>query len=215
VIKVALADDHEMIRDALALVFSQSPGIELVGQASDGREAVHLALEKRPDIVVLDVFMPILNGVDAFRQISSRLSGTGGVLISGYDWCDSMVEGLRVGVRGFVPKTSPVSELLQAIRVVAKGGLYVSSLCAPGLTRDEIVNGLKGAQRWERGRLSPREREILQLIAEGRTSKEIAKILNVSVKTAQHYRERLIERAGIHNVAGLTRFAIRKGLITP
>lgn len=208
-IRVLLADDHEMFREALALALSQIIDLQVVAVAVDGREAVQRAKEVKPNVAILDVFMPNLNGLEAFRQMRVEDPKVAGVLISGFHWDSHLVEGVRAGLHGFVPKAVPLSELIEAVRVVVKGGVYVSPyLSVPVL--DLFNTAQLGEQEF-----TPRECEVLQLIAEGLTTKEIAQRLSVSVKTADHHRERVMRRSGIHSVAGLTRYAIRKGLVPP
>jgi len=167
-----------------------------------------LADQHRPDVVVLDVVMPVLDGVDAAREIAAAAPGIGLILLSGLTEEQVVRDALRVGVRGFVVKTQAADELVQAIREVSRGGMYVS----PGPARVVVEACVAGAAGPD---LSPREREVLRLVAEGKTTKQAAAQLGVSVRTVDAHRASIMRRLGIHDTAGLVRYAIRQGLIVP
>jgi DNA-binding NarL/FixJ family response regulator len=185
-------------------------GFEVVAEAADGREAVRLARETRPDVVVLDVVMPLLNGVDAAREILRELPRTKAVLLSMYSEDRYVLEALRAGVSGFVLKARAVSALIEAINEVAKGNTYLS----PGVSR-AVITGYLNPGAGGGPPLSARERQVLQLIAEGKATKEVAGVLGLSVKTAESHRARIMEKLDIHDTAGLVRYAIRQGMIEP
>ena len=207
-IRVLLADDHALVRDGLRAVLAREADIEVVGEAADGREALAVAETTKPDVAVLDLSMPLLNGLDAARQLAARDRGPRTILITMHAEDRYVLEALRAGAHGYVLKKQAVADLVRAIREVAAGRVYLS----PGVGAAVAAAIRAGGPLPEDG-LTPREREVLQLVAEGKTTKEIAAILNVSVKTADAHRTRLMQKLDIHDIAGLTRCAIRLGLI--
>ena len=209
-IRVLLADDHALVREGLRALLARESDMHVVAEASDGREAVVLAKETRPDVVALDLSMPLLNGLDAGRQIVTWERPPRVILLTAHTDDRYVVEAIRSGVHGYVLKKQAAADLVRAIREVAAGGVYLS----PGisLTLVEAIRSPKGAPEEP---LTAREREVLQLVAEGKTTKEIAGVLGVSVKTADAHRTRLMQKLDIHDVASLTRYAIREGLIQP
>jgi len=207
--RVLLADDHQIVRQGLKSLLTRDD-MEVVGEASDGHEAVELAATLVPDVVVLDVAMPNLNGLDAAREILKAAPRTGVVLLTMYAEDHQILQALRAGVRGYVIKTQAVDELVLAIRDVARGKFYLSSRASQTLVEAYLAgNGMPADP------LTPRDRQVLQLVAEGKSSKEIAALLDITPKTAETYRSRLMEKLDIHDTAGLTRYAIRQGLIQP
>jgi two-component system response regulator NreC len=209
-LRVLLADDHEVVRQGFRAVLERE-GFAVTGEAANGRDAVRLAEAHRPDVAVIDLSMPILNGLDAGRQIVELSGGrVRVVLLTMFTDEQHIVTALRAGIRGYVIKTQGCNDLIQALREVASGGIYLSpSVC--GIAVSGLLNGAHVAA----DPLSPREREVLQLIVEGRTSKEVATILGLCVKTAESHRSRLMEKLKIHDTATLVRYAIRQGIITP
>jgi DNA-binding NarL/FixJ family response regulator len=207
-IRVVVADDHSLVREGVRLILERE-GYDVVADAADGSEAVRLAEEYVPDIVVLDVSMPRLNGLDASRQILQVFNGRVAiVLLTVHEERDHVVAAIHAGVRGYVVKSQGIIDLARAMREVAGGGTYLSpSVC--GVLVGAYLNGVRTAS----DPLSPREREVLQLVAEGKTSKEVASTLEISTKTAEWYRARLMTKLGIHDTPGLVRYAIRRGLI--
>jgi len=210
-LRVILADDQEIVRRGVKLLLEREmPDILIVGEASDGREAVRLARELRPDVAVLDLAMPVLNGLEAAREIRRHVPATKTILLTGYFEDRRVMAALRAGINGYVVKTQPPSELAQAIQEVA-GGAAVSRAVVDAFFAAEH----SPAGRLPSERLTPRERQVLQLVAEGKATKEIAAILGVSVKTTESHRTRLMRKLGVQTAAGLVRYAIREGLVIP
>lgn len=206
-IRVLLADDHVVVRQGIRSLLEKA-GLEVVGEADDGQQAIHLAEKMHPEVAVLDYAMPVLNGIDAARAITKVCDRTKIILLTMYTQSRFVLESFRAGVRGYVIKSAATDELLQAIRAVCKGKTYLS----PDASSALIENCLAGSAVQEPC-LADRERQVLQLVAEGKTSKEIADTLNISVKTAESHRAHLMEKLQIHDTAGLVRYAIREGLI--
>lgn len=206
---ILIADDHVVVRQGFRALLERA-GFEVVGEAGDGQEAIRLAEKSHPDVALLDVAMPILNGIDAARGIGKVSPRTRTILLTMHTQGRNVLEGLRAGVRGVVVKSRAFDELLRAIQAVSKGDSYLS----PDISN--VVVEASVANRGEQGRtLRERERQVLQLVAEGKTTKEIATILGISVKTAESHRASIMERLNIHDTAGLVRYAIREGLIQP
>jgi len=208
-IQVLLADDHQIVRDGLK-VFLEREGYKVNADAQNGQEAVRLALKIQPEVVVLDITMPVLNGLDAAREILHNTPATKAILLSMHDESRYVLEGLRVGVRGFVTKTHAAEDLVHAIRQALRGMTYVS----PELSQ-AVFQSIQMKTDVAQDPLTPRERQVLQLVAEGKTTKESAQLLNISAKTAETHRARIMEKLNIHETAGLVRYAIRRGLIRP
>jgi DNA-binding NarL/FixJ family response regulator len=203
-----LADDHAIVRQGLRALLERE-GFEVVGEASDGHEAIQIVQKFYPEICVLDISMPLLNGIDAAREIAKISPRTKIILLTMYTEDHYVLESLRAGVDGYVLKTKAAAELVQAIRDVWKGETYLSS----GISKT-VVQAFLNKSDMPADPLSLREREVLQLVAEGKTSKEIATILNISTKTAESHRTNIMDKLNIHFTAGLVRYAIRHGLIT-
>lgn len=208
-IRILLADDHVMFRQGLRTLIERD-NLDVVGEASDGHEAIQMAKELRPDVAVLDLSMPLLNGLDAAKQITQVSPKTKTILLTMYTEDQYVTEALRAGIRGYVLKTQATSDLIQAIQEVFRGRIYLS----PGVSR-VVVEAYLAKKDLPGDPLTSRERQVLQLVAEGKTTKEIASMLGVSVKTAESHRTRLMEKLAIHETAGLVRYAIRVGLVRP
>jgi two-component system response regulator NreC len=208
-LKVLLADDHVVVRQGLRVLLEQAD-IAVVGEASDGREAVELARRLQPNAAVLDLAMPRLNGLDAAREIMQASPRTATILLTLYTEDHHVLAALRAGVSAYVLKTQAVEELVHAIREASRGAVYLS----PSVSRAAVQAYLDKSEL-PKDPLTPREREVLQLIAEGKTTKEIAQMLSMSAKTAESHRGRIMEKLGIHNTAGLVRYSIRHGVIEP
>jgi two-component system, NarL family, response regulator NreC len=183
-------------------------GFQVIAEASDGREAVQLAHRHQPEVAVLDVAMPLLNGIDAAYEIIKESPQTKVLLVTMHDDDAFVVRALRAGVKGYVLKTRTMSELVAAVREVAKGNTYLS----PGAS-DRVVEAFLRGTEASVDPLTLREREILQLLAEGKTSKDISTILNISTNTVESHRKNIMQKLDIHDTAGLVRYAIRQGLI--
>lgn len=207
--RVLLADDHVIVRDGLKSVLLRE-GFEIAAEVSDGREAVELTRAMRPDLAVLDVAMPLLNGIDAAREINGISPNTKTILLTMYKESQFVIEALRAGVKGYVLKTQAAGDLVNAIRAALAGETYLS----PGIS-DRIVQAALSRDAPALDPLTQREREVLQLIAEGRTNKEISQQLGMSVKTAESHRRNLMTKLDIHETAGLVRHAVKIGLIRP
>jgi DNA-binding NarL/FixJ family response regulator len=208
-IRVLLADDHVVVRQGLKALL-ETRGLLVVAEAADGQTAVELARRLRPDVAVLDIVMPRLTGIEAAHEITSTVSGTRVILLTMHGEDRYALTALRDGVRGFVVKTQAAEDLFQAVQQVLRGGLYVSPGVAPA-----VLHALKAGGGAPVDPLTTRERQTLQLVAEGKTTKEIGAILKISVRTADCYRTRIMDKLDIHCTAGLVRYAIRQGLATP
>ena len=206
-LRLVVAEDHQVVRQGLAALLHQE-GFEVIGEASDGREAVKICRERPPDVAILDISMPMLNGIDAAREIIKENPRTKTVLLTQHSEDHFVLDALRAGIRGYVMKQKAAAELITAIKEVCNGGVYLS----PGISKTVVQAYLSNRQLPE-DPLTPREREVLQLVAEGKTAKEIGVILNVSTKTIEKHRENIMEKLDIHEVAGLVRYAIGRGLV--
>ena len=209
-IRVLLADDHAIVREGLRALLAREADMQVVAEAGDGREALRLAQQTRPDVAAMDLSMPLLNGLEAARQMASWEAGPRSILLTMHAEERYVLEALRAGARGYVLKKQAAADLIRAIREVAGGSVYLS----PGVSA-VVADAIRSPAPLPEERLTPREREVLQLVAEGKTTKEISSILGVSVKTADTHRTSLMQKLDIHDIAGLTRYAIRQGLIQP
>jgi DNA-binding NarL/FixJ family response regulator len=207
--RVLIADDHPIVSQGFRALLERE-GFEVVAEAADGQEAVRLAKELRPDIAVLDLAMPLMNGLEAGREIQQRQPETRTVLLTMHTEEHHVAAALRAGIRAYVLKTQAADDLVQAIRAVLRREIYLS----PGVS-NLVLDAYLSGQQAPGDPLAPRERQVLQLVAEGKTSKEIAVLLGLSVKTAESYRTRIMEKLDIHHTAGLVRYAIRQGLVQP
>ena len=208
-IRVLLADDHTLVRSGMRALVADLPGIDVVAEAADGRAAVDEVEELRPHVVLMDITMPELNGLDAAAQIHDRFTEVHVILLSMHAEGEYVARALAVGATGYLLKNADAAELDKAIRTVARGGSYLSPEVARQVTSGRVQAGRPGPE------LTRRQREILQLIAEGSGTRQIAAKLGVSVKTVETHRAKLMERLDIHDIAGLVRYAIRQGLVGP
>ena len=206
-IKILLADDHTIVRQGLKLIISAQPDLEVVGEAANGRDAVEMAEKLRPDMVLMDVAMPELNGIEATRKLVGINARIKVLVLSMHKEAVYVREILKAGARGYILKDAIDTELLNAIRSVAKGDGYISPAVSGALLKDyrkDITDPVD--------LLSGREREVLQLIAEGKTNKEVATKLNLSVYTVDSHRGKIMEKLNLHSTGELVRFAIKNGL---
>jgi DNA-binding NarL/FixJ family response regulator len=212
-IKVLLAEDHTIVREGLRSLLSQEDDLVVVGEAADGREAVRLAEQLSPDVVIMDLAMPGLNGVDATRQILRRRPRTRVVVLSMHRGEEHVRPAIRAGVSGYLLKGSGIADLVRATRAVAAGEAFFSPAVAKILLRDARSDDQGPSDADDGSPLTAREREILQLVAEGKSSPDIARMLHISVKTVEGHRGRIMQKLDIHDLAGLVRYAIRVGLV--
>ncbi|HZL58616.1 MAG TPA: response regulator transcription factor [Stellaceae bacterium] len=212
-IRILLCDDHLLIRASLRSLLAEFAGIEVVGEAGDGREALELVAKHRPNVIVMDIAMPGLNGLEATRRVVKEHSPVKVVMLSQHSDETHVLQALRAGAAGYVLKGSAPRELEMAIQAVARGEIFLS----PAISKHviDVYLSRPDGQTNSLDLLTPRQREILQLIAEGKSSKQIAQLLDASVKTIESHRASLMERLDIHDVAGLVRYAIRHGLVSP
>jgi DNA-binding NarL/FixJ family response regulator len=207
-IRILLVDDHALVRQGFKLILAAQADMEIVGEAGNGREAIQIAEELRPDIVVMDVAMPELNGIEATRRLVAALPHTRVVALSMHKDSVYVRETLRAGARGYLLKDSPAGDLITAVRSVASGESYLS----PGVS-NAVLDDYRRHVTNPIDLLTTREREVLQMLAEGKTNKEIAVVLNLSVYTVDAHRGRIMEKLNVHSINELVRFAVRNGLI--
>ena len=205
--RVLLADDHALIRQGLKALL-ESQGFQVVGEASDGQATLRSAEMTHPDVAILDISMPVLNGMDAARELKKSSPKTKIILLTQHDEDQYVTEALRAGAKGYVLKSQAAEDLVQAIREVCRGSVYLS----PSISRI-VVDAYISKTYVSTDPLSGRERQVLQLVGEGKSTKDIAIQLGISVKTAESHRARLMKKLDIHETASLVRYAIRRGLI--
>src|SRR5438309_45564 len=198
--RVILADDHTLVRQGLKSLLERE-GIQVVGEASDGQEAIVIATKLMPDVAIIDISMPILNGLDAARAVRKACPKTKVILLTRHDEDQYVTEALRRGVKGYVLKNQAASDLVQAIRQVVCGGIYLS----PGIS-GAVVEAYLSKTEVARNLLTSRERQVLQMIGEGNSTKDLARLLGISVKTAESHRTRLMRKLDIHRTANLVRY---------
>jgi DNA-binding NarL/FixJ family response regulator len=208
-IQLLLADDHPVVRDGLRAVLERE-GFHVVAEAANGREAVDWSQKLHPDVAVLDLSMPLLNGIDAAREIRRVSPDTKTIILTMHNERQFILAGLRAGTRGFVLKSRSADELVHAVREAARGGAFFS----PEVTQ-AAIEAYQNKSELPDDPLTPRERQVLQLIAESKTTKEIAALLGISVKTVETYRSRIMDKLEIHQTAGVVRYAIRHGVVQP
>lgn len=207
--RIVLADDHVLVREGLKSLLEREH-FQVMAEASDGQEAVRLVEVHHPDIAILDISMPTLNGIDAARGITRSAPKTKVILLTQHEEEQYIHEALEAGVKGYVLKNQVANDLIQAIRQVGRGEFYLS----PGISR-AVMEAFRNKSERPADPLTARERQVLQLIAEGKSTKDTASVLGISVKTAESHRMRLMQKLDIHETASLVRYAVRRGLIQP
>ena len=212
-IRVLLADDHVIVRRGLRLLLDREPDIAVVGEAADGREAVQRAGELTPNVVVLDIAMPNLNGIEAARQITAAAPDTAVVMLSMHSDETYVLRALKVGARGYVLKDAPEGELIACIRAVHGHKAYFSPAVSKLLVEDYVRQMQQRNVEDSYELLTGREREILQLLAEGKSNKEIAQLLNLSLYTVETHRGNVLQKLNLHSLPELILYAVRKGII--
>ena len=212
-IRILLADDHTLVRAGIRALLESLPDVEVVAESEDGKEALELVEKHAPDVAVLDIGMPGLNGIEAARRISAASTRTRVVMLSMHTEPTYVKQALEAGAAGYLLKNAAASELPLAIRSVMRGETYLTPRISQEVVRGYLRPGEDAPPQPLAG-LTGRQREILQLVAEGHSTKEIAHRLNVGIKTVETHRQRLMDRLGIHDVPGLVRFAIRAGIVS-
>ena len=210
--RILLADDHALVRAGFCSLLEKIPFVEVIAEAKDGREAVELVKKHRPDIALIDIAMPKLNGLEAVARITKNFPGVKVIILSMYDDENSVVSAIRSGARAFVLKKASSTELLDALRTVARGGSYLSSQVSERLLQRIQRGDLDAHDRSPLESLSPRELQVLRLVAEGKTSKDIAVLLDLGLQTVRSYRKTMMKKLGVNNVAGLTQLALAAGI---
>ena len=208
-IRVVLADDHVVVRQGLKSLLERE-GFQVVAEASDGQEALEHVQSLQPDVAVIDISMPIRNGLDAARDIARFSPKTKTILLTQHDEDEYISEALDAGMKGYVLKSQASSDLIQAIQQVCRGLVYLS----PGVS-SAVMEAYRSKSKKPLDPLTTRERQVLQLIAEGKTTKDIASLLGISVKTAESHRTRLMRKLDIHETASLVRYAVRRRIVRP
>lgn len=209
-IRVLIADDHALVRAGIRALVEKIEGVVVVGEAGKGNEALELVKESEPNLMLLDITMPDGSGFEVLEEIQKNYPAIRVIVLTVHEAGEYAIRALRQGAAGFLPKSAASTELEQAIQTVIRGDVYIS----PETSRKTLLEYGKGATKRDLlATLSPRQREVLRLIAEGRTTKQMAQVLEISVKTVETHRAQLMERLGIHDVAGLVRYAIIVGLI--
>ena len=210
--RILVADDHELVRRGIRVLLESHPGWEVSAEAKDGREAVERANELKPDLVLMDIGMPNLNGIDAARQILANSPATHILILTMHYSQQVVQEVLSVGARGFLLKSDAGRDLVTAVEAVQHNRTFFTSQAT-----EVVVDGYLNPERKEepplRNRLTPRERQVVQLLAEGKTSKEVAVVLNLSVKTAETHRTNIMRKLDLHSVADLVRYAVRNNIV--
>jgi len=213
-IRILLADDHTVVRKGLRLLLESQPGLTVVGEASDGRTAVALAEQDAPDVVVMDVAMPTLNGIEAARQITAKLPHVAVVFLSMHSDESYVLKALKAGARGYLLKDSAEHDLILAVRSVAQGKSFFSPAISKMMVEDYMRELQERQIEDSYELLTTREREVLQLLAEGKSNKEVAAVLNLSLYTVETHRGNILQKLNLHSGAELILYAIRKGVIS-
>lgn len=213
-IRILLADDHTVVRKGLRMLLESQPGFSVVADASDGRETVAMAEKHLPDVVLLDVAMPLMNGIEAARQISAKVPQSAIVFLSMHSDEGYVLKALKAGARAYLLKDSAEYDLINAIKAVSEGKAFFSPAISRMLVEDYVRQMRDRAVEDSYDLLTPREREILQLLAEGRNNKEVATLLNLSLYTVETHRSNILQKLNLHSSAELILYAVRKGVIS-
>lgn len=211
--RILLADDHKLMRSGLKALIEQQPDLTVVGEADDGRQAVALAASLKPDLLVMDIGMPNLNGIEAARQITQANPGTAIVILSMHSDESYVLRALKAGAKGYLLKDSAESDLIRAVHAVAGGKSFFSPAVSKVLLDDYVRKLQRSGAEDAYDLLTPREREILQLIAEGKSNKDVANLLNLSVYTVETHRSNIMEKLNLRGIPELILYAVRKGII--
>jgi two-component system, NarL family, response regulator NreC len=214
IVRILLADDHTVVRKGLRLLLETQPNFAVVAEAADGREAVALAAQHRPDVVVMDVAMPMLNGIEAARQITAKLPHTAVVFLSMHSDESYVLKALKAGARGYLLKDSAETDLILAVKAVNEGKAFFSPAISKMLVEDYVHQMRERQVEDSYELLTTREREVLQLFAEGKNNKDVAAILNLSLYTVETHRANILQKLNLHSGADLILYAIRKGVIS-
>lgn len=212
-IRILLADDHTVMRDGLRALLERQPDMTVVGEAGDGRECLRLAEEQTPDVVVMDVAMPNMNGIEATRRLAADFPHTAVVILSMHQDESYVLRALKAGAKGYLLKDSLRADVIEAIRAVAQGRSFLTRKIGRILQEDYVRQLENRGLEDSYDLLTTREREILQLIAEGRTNKEVATVLNVSPTTVETHRTHILQKLGLHSIPELILYAVRKGIV--
>lgn len=210
-IKILLVDDHEIVRYGLRCLIEEQPDMEVVGDAENGRMAINFARRLKPDVAVMDISMPDMNGFEATRRIRKEIPNTKIIVLSMHHKRQFVIDMLKAGVSGYILKTKVHDDLIRAIKAAVAGEVYLSSKIT-GIMAHDVMSRLPTSEKSAYAILTPREREVLQLISEGKSTKESALHLNVSIKTIESTRRQIMQKLDIHNVADLTKYAINEGI---
>jgi DNA-binding NarL/FixJ family response regulator len=209
---VILVDDHKLVRDGVRSILERNSEFHVVGETDSGADAVQMCRKVTPDIVLMDIGLPGMNGIEATTELLRHCPGVKVVVLSMYDDENSVVDAIRSGARAFVLKRASSNELLEAMRTVARGGSYLSSQVSDRLLTRIQRGDLEATGRSPLEALSPRELQVLRLVAEGKTSKDIAVLLDLGLQTVRSYRKTMMKKLGVNNVAGLTQLALASGI---
>lgn len=213
-IRILLADDHTLVRDGLRALLEKQPDMTVVGEAADGRDSVKMAEEESPDVVVMDIAMPNMNGIEATRRILAANPSTAVVILSMHQDESYVLRSLKAGAKGYLLKDSLRSDVIEAIRTVAQGRSFLTRKVSRMLQEDYVRQMERRGLEDSYELLSDREREVLQLVAEGKTNKEAATVLNIGLSTVETHRTHILQKLGLHSVPELILYAVRKGIIS-
>ena len=209
---IVLVDDHKLVRDGIRTLLERSPDFRVVGEADNGADAVQLCKKTNPEVVLMDIGLPGMNGIEATTELLRHCPGVKVAILSMYDDENSVVSAIRSGARAFVLKKASSGELLDALRTVARGGSYLSSQVSDKLLQRIQRGDLETTDKTALEQLSPRELHVLRMVAEGKTSKDIAVMLDLGLQTVRSYRKTMMKKLGVNNVAGLTQLALAAGI---